>query len=233
MQISTVAWCRVQFASTPIPSDILKAIQKATKKPVGEFYHCSTVLKVQEKLLDPRLTGKINWRCAVQRNDKGQRVWAGVHTGDAAIAAQQKFCKNDKEHVLSLFLYADKTCVTGDSRVSYWPVYLELANLHDKARMLCVVCYRSSCCHCFARSRFAHFARLPPQCQRSVLRCTCWIAGAPRAQRPHVRGLHSGHLGQELEDRAGSAAAVPVLHVDAHSRPEDGLLRTSLPCALR
>ena len=74
MQNSTVAWCRVPFASTPIPSDILKDLQKATKKPVGDFYHCSTVLKVQEKLLDPRLTGKINWRCAVQRNDKGQRV---------------------------------------------------------------------------------------------------------------------------------------------------------------
>jgi hypothetical protein len=26
--------------------------------------------------------------------------------------------------------------VTGDSRTSYWPIYLELANLHDKARMI-------------------------------------------------------------------------------------------------
>jgi hypothetical protein len=26
--------------------------------------------------------------------------------------------------------------VTGDSRTSYWPIYLELANLHDKARLI-------------------------------------------------------------------------------------------------
>jgi hypothetical protein len=118
---------------------------KATKKPVADFVHCSPVLRLQEKVLDPRLVGKINWRCAVQRNDEGERVLAGVETGDAAIAAQQKFCKNEKEHVLILFLYADKTCVTGDSRTSYWPIYLELANLHDKAAlsscMLYVVCY--------------------------------------------------------------------------------------------
>jgi hypothetical protein len=68
---------------------------KATKKPVADFVHCSPVLRLQEKVLDPRLAGKISWRCAVQRNDEGERVLAGVETGDAAIAAQQKFCKND------------------------------------------------------------------------------------------------------------------------------------------
>ena len=135
MQRVAVGSCRIPFYSTPIPSDILAGL-KATKKPVADFVHCSPVLRLQEKVLDPRLAGKISWRCAVQRNDVGERVLAGVETGDAAIAAQQKFCKNEKEHVLILFLYADKTCVTGDSRTSYWPVYLELANLHDKARMI-------------------------------------------------------------------------------------------------
>lgn len=135
VQRVAVASCRIPFCSTPIPSGILADL-KATKKPVADFVHCSPVLRLQEKVLDPRLVGKINWRCAVQRNDEGERVLAGVETGDAAIAAQQKFCKNEKEHVLILFLYADKTCVTGDSRISYWPIYLELANLHDKARLI-------------------------------------------------------------------------------------------------
>jgi hypothetical protein len=91
-------------------------------------------MKVQEKLLDGRLAGKITWRCAIQRNQDGEREWGRVATGDAAIAAQAKFCKSEEEHIIMLFLYADKTCVTGDSRISYWPIYLDLVNLHDKER---------------------------------------------------------------------------------------------------
>ena len=155
MQRVAVGSCRIPFYSTPIPSDILAGL-KATKKPVADFVHCSPVLRLQEKLLDPRLVGKINWRCAVQRNDEGERVLARVETGDAAIAAQQKFCKNEKEHVLILFLYADKTCVTGDSRISYWPIYLELANLHDKARMIKLHVVRCMLPRPRASCNFAH-----------------------------------------------------------------------------
>jgi hypothetical protein len=92
---------------------------------------------MQDKLMRPEMAGNMHWRSAVETNEKGQRTFSGWWTGNAALAAQHRFCPDgDKEgeHVLSVALYTDKSSLSADSRHSCYPALLDILNQSDAVR---------------------------------------------------------------------------------------------------
>ena len=64
----------------------------------------------------------------METNEKGQRTFSGWWTGNAALAAQHRFCPDgDKEgeYVLSAALYTDKSSLSADSRQWCMSVLIE------------------------------------------------------------------------------------------------------------
>jgi hypothetical protein len=99
------------------------------------FVWFSPLELLQHRLMDPTLAGRVHWRCGAKFDENGERVFEGVTTGDASIAAQERFCKSKDELVLIISMYADGTALTGDGRTSAHPIYMEFMQQHDDERL--------------------------------------------------------------------------------------------------
>ena len=98
------------------------------------FVWFSPLELLQHRMMDPTLAGRVHWRCGA-KFENGERVFEGVTTGDASIAAQERFCKSKDELILIVSFYADGTALTGDGRTSAHPIYMEFMQQRDADRL--------------------------------------------------------------------------------------------------
>lgn len=124
------------FESKPIPPEILSQLDRA-RKGVGAdaFVYQNPILAIQQKLMNPDMAGQMNWRCAVQTNEDGERVFAGVMTAIAAHAAEHRLCGDRAdESILPLAVYTDESILSTDGRHVYNGMWLDIMSQKDAKR---------------------------------------------------------------------------------------------------
>jgi hypothetical protein len=81
------------------------------------------------------MPGSMHWDSAMEMNEDGKRTFSGWWTGNAALAAQKRFCSDGQgKKVVSVALYTDKSNLSGDSRHGVYPVVLDILNRDAKGR---------------------------------------------------------------------------------------------------
>ena len=123
------------FQTKPIPPELLARLA-GTRKGVGngEFVFFSPTLAIQDFFMR-QMPGSMHWDSAIEMNEDGKRTFSGWWTGNAALAAQKRFCSDGQgKKVVSVALYTDKSNLSGDSRHGVYPVVLDILNRDAKGR---------------------------------------------------------------------------------------------------
>ena len=123
------------FETKPIPPELLARLA-GTRKGVGncEFVFFSPTLAIQDFFMR-QMPGSMHWDSAIEMNEDGKRTFSGWWTGNAALAAQERFCSDGQgKKVVSVALYTDKANLSADSRHGVYPAVIEILNQEEEGR---------------------------------------------------------------------------------------------------